>query len=417
MNRIGNIKGIVQGIFAFILPLVLSCCTGLGQNNHTESFKDNSIKIGLLYSGTGHRSISEGSLRDAAAMAVEEINNDGGLLGKQLELLVIDNESKDDLYKGSIVQLLNKHDAKVIFCTIPEGLSNYVAVKTKRSASLVFNLSNYIKNKGNSGIIRLGSSPRQLLYPGVDYLLKHNGGMNANFYIIGTSDFYSREANQVLQAYLTSCGVKKENITDGMIDVESENAAEIITQIKELTTKGKTFVLNTMNGKANHTFFKEFANQGLSALSCPIMSFSISEDEMRFMGAEFNIGHYFCSNYFQSMDTDNNIRFASNFKLFSAINELPGGIDRVTGENIAKIYSGIYLWRKAVEKAGTFNKYSVLNALSGIKFNSPSGQIQINTQMLTLDKPVAIAESNIEGQMTIRWDSGRLIPAFYKAKL
>ena len=391
--------------------IVLMACKNVNRPEQSTSTGNSIIKVGLIYSNKGDKKITEKSMRDAAAMAIEEINNDGGLLGKQLELVALDSESKDNLYKSSIVQLLNKYQVKAIFCNLPGSMKDYMNAKSKKKECLTFNLDDYINPTDSDNIVMLGSSPYQLLYPGADFLLRPEKQPFTNFFLIGTPDAYSVNANRLLKRYLQAKGVKPENIKEGQIDASTDEASDLFMTIKGLTTKGRTCILNTMSGEANLTFFKEYANQGLSALACPIMSFRISEDEMRVMEAEFNIGHYFCRNYFQSLDTDKNIRFVSNFKLYSAINELPGGIDRVTGESIARTYTAINLWRRAVEKAGSFDKEKTRRSLAALQFDSPAGIVRMSKTGALLDKPAIIAESNIEGQMTVHWQSNVLLPA------
>ncbi len=130
------------------------------------------------------------------------------------------------------------------------------------------------------------------------------------------------------------------------------------------------------------------------------------------MSAEFNTGHYFCRNYFQSVEADKNIRFVSDFKLYSAMNDLPDGMDRVTSEEISRIYNGVFLWKKAVELAQTFEPEAVRKKLVELSFNSPAGILKINEKTLTINKPAIVAESNIDGQMTILWQSKTPLPPF-----
>ncbi|WP_071781104.1 transporter substrate-binding protein [Adhaeribacter aquaticus] len=369
------------------------------------------MRIGVLFSKTGARSVTEASMRDAAAMAVEEINNDGGVLGKQVEIIAVDAESKDNVYKGSLVQLVNKSMVSAVFCNLPVGARAYILPKVEQSNSLLFDLSDYVGERNFSpGLICLGSSPDQLLKPGIQYLLGLPKHPYSKFYLMGTEDAYSKGANKIIKAYLLSQGIARENIRESLVDVTSEDLADEIVAIKRYSTDGKACVLNTMQGAVNLAFFKEFANQGLSSLGCPIMSFTISEDELRQMGAEFIIGHLFSRNYFQSVDTDKNIRFVSDFRLFCAINELPEGVDRVTGEAINRAYTGIYLWKKAVEKAGSFDRILIEKALYGLEFNSPAGMVQINDQALSLNKPIMVGESDSEGQINVLWHSEQLVP-------
>ncbi|MDQ4140339.1 MAG: transporter substrate-binding protein [Bacteroidota bacterium] len=390
----------------------INSCNKAGGQKYSAEIPENTVRIGVLFSKTGNRAITELSMRDAAFMAVEEINNEGGLLGKQVELIDLDAESDDNIYKGSTVQLINKYRVTAVFCNLPTGTINYVIPKLKRSNSLLFDLSNYSSATATStDIIRLGSSPDQLLLPGTQYLLNLPKQPYTKFYLLGTANDYSNKAHNLIRSYLINKGVPPKNIKERIIRSESEDFADVVVDIKRFSTDGKACVLNTSRGSSNLGFYKEFANQGLTSLGCPIMAFSISEDELRRMDPEFLIGHLFCRNYFQSVDTEKNIRFVSDFKLFCAIQGLPDGIDRVTGDGHCQAYTGVYLWKRAVEKAGSFDKEKVKKALYGLEFNSPAGIVKINEKMLTLDKPAMVGESNSEGQIDVLWQSDKLIPA------
>ena len=75
-------------------------------------------------------------------------------------------------------------------------------------------------------------------------------------------------------------------------------------KIKSFAADGTAAVLSTINGDSNVPFYKEFANQGLTSAMCPIMAFSVAEDELRAMDTEFLVGHLAAWNYFQSVATE-----------------------------------------------------------------------------------------------------------------
>ena len=102
-------------------------------------------------------------------------------------------------------------------------------------------------------------------------------------------------------------------------------------------------------------FYKEFANQGLTSGDCPIMAFSVAEDELRAMDVPPLVGHLACWNYFQSIDTPENKKFVKDFKAYCVEHKLPGGADRVTDDPIEAAYFGVYVWKAAAEKAGSFD--------------------------------------------------------------
>ena len=78
---------------------------------------------------------------------------------------------------------------------------------------------------------------------------------------------------------------------------------QIVAEIKQFAASGDACVINTLNGDTNVPFFKEYAAAGLTAETCPVVSFSISEDEFRGLPAKDLVGQLGCWTYFQSIKT------------------------------------------------------------------------------------------------------------------
>ena len=81
----------------------------------TPSVDGDTIKVGILHSLSGTMAISETSLKDTALMTIEEINANGGVLGKQLEPVVVDPASDWPLFAEKARQLLTQDKVDVIF--------------------------------------------------------------------------------------------------------------------------------------------------------------------------------------------------------------------------------------------------------------------------------------------------------------
>jgi len=131
--------------------------------------------------------------------------------------------------------------------------------------------------------------------------------------------------------------------------------------------RGGACVLSTINGDSNVSFYREFVHQGLTGNDCPIMAFSIAEDELRTMDHLPLVGHLAAWNYFMSIDTPENRAFVNAFK-----NEY--GPDRVTSDPIEAAYYGVYVWKAGVELADSFAVDRVRAAIHGLAFNSPGGR-------------------------------------------
>ena len=164
--------------------------------------------------------------------------------------------------------------------------------------------------------------------------------------------------------------------------------------------------MSTINGDSNVPFYKEFANQGLTADDVPIMAFSVAEDELRAMDVQPLVGHLAAWNYFQSIDTPQNNAFVKAFKDYAVANNLPGGSSRVTSDPIEAAYFGVHAWAQGVADAGTVEVDAVRQALYGMEFDAPGGAKRFDEANQHTYKQVYIGEIRADGQFDIVWDSG-----------
>ena len=164
------------------------------------------------------------------------------------------------------------------------------------------------------------------------------------------------------------------NIVEEYTPFHHQDYQTIVGKIKKFATGGRACVMSTINGDSNVPFYKEFANQGLTSADCPIMAFSVAEDELRAMDVPPLVGHLAAWNYFQIIDTPENKKFVKDFKAYCVKNNLPGGADRVTDDPIEAAYFGVYVWKAAAEKAKSFDVDKVREAVYGLEFDAPGGK-------------------------------------------
>lgn len=163
-------------------------------------------------------------------------------------------------------------------------------------------------------------------------------------------------------------------------------------------------MINTINGDSNVPFFKEFAASGLTSDDCPVVSYSLSEDEFRALPTKDLVGHLGCWTYFMSLDTPGNKQFIANFQNWLKNSTVPGIVkeNRVTCSPMVLSYNGVYLWKDAVEKAKSFDVDKVTAVLEsgGVKFDGPGG---VNTVQKNhhVTKNVYIGETKADGQFKI----------------
>ena len=146
--------------------------------------------------------------------------------------------------------------------------------------------------------------------------------------------------------------------------------APIISKIKVALPEGG-IIVNTLNGDQNVAFFKQIQDAGITPSNgYYVMNYSIAEEEISTIGPEFLEGHYGAWNYMMSIDTPASKKFAKSFKK-------RWGSDRVVADPQESAYNMVYLWKQAVEDAGTFDDNAVRKALVGQTFDAPQGPVEV----------------------------------------
>ena len=395
--------------WVFLAAALIGCTGGDGDGGSasTPGSADGSVKVGVLHSLSGTMAISETSLRDVVLMAVEEINAGGGVLGKQIEPVVVDPASDWPLFNEKARELITTHKVAVTFGCWTSVSRKSCLPTFEEYNQLLFYPVQYEGEEQSLNVFYTGASPNQQLIPAAQYMIRENG--SKKFYLLGTDYVFPRTANRVLKAFLLSEGVPEANIVEEYTPFHHQDYQTIVGKIKAFAASGDACVMSTINGDSNVPFYKEFANQGLSSADCPIMAFSVAEDELRAMDVPPLVGHLAAWNYFQSIDTEENRDFVTRFKEYCAKNNLPGGSDRVTDDPIEAAYFGVYVWKDAVEKAGSFDVDKVRQAVYGLEFAAPGGAKQMHPDNQHTLKPVYIGEILRDGQFKIIDQSDGLV--------
>jgi len=367
------------------------------------------VKIGILHSLTGTMAISETSLRDAVLMAVDEINAKGGVLGRKIEPVIVDPASNWDLFAEKAKQLISQDKVSVVFGCWTSVSRKSVLPVFESLKGLLFYPVQYEGEEQSPQIFYTGATPNQQLIPAAEFMMSKEGGAKKKFYLLGTDYVFPRTANKILKAYLLSVGVPEKDIVEEYTPFGHADYQTIVGKIKEFGKAGDAAVLSTINGDSNVPFYKEFANQGLTADKIPIMAFSVAEDELRSMETEHLVGHLAAWNYYQSIDTPENKAFVEAFKKYAVAKGLPGGTNRVTDDPIEAAYFGVYVWKAAVEKANSFDVDKVVPSVLGLEFDAPGGKKKMHPENHHTFKPVYIGKIRADGQFDVISKSAGLV--------
>jgi urea transport system substrate-binding protein len=357
------------------------------------------IKLGILHSLSGTMAISETSCKDASVLAMEEINAKGGVLGRKLEPVIVDGASDWPLFAEKAKELLLKHKVSATFGCWTSSSRKSVLPVFEENNGLLFYPVQYEGEEQSKNVFYTAASPNQQLVPAAQYMLDQGA---TKFVLLGTDYVFPRTANMVLKAFLKSKGIPDANVMEEYTNFGHKDYQTIVAKIKELAKGGGACVLSTINGDSNVPFYKEFANQGLTSGDCPIMAFSVAEDELRAMEVPPLVGHLAAWNYFMSVDTPENKSFISAF-------QTRYGKERVTDDPIEAAYYGVYVWAKAAELAKSIEVDKVREKVYGLEFDAPGGKKSMHPTNQHTMKPVYIGEILKTGQFKVVWKSKGLV--------
>jgi urea transport system substrate-binding protein len=180
----------------------------------------------------------------------------------------------------------------------------------------------------------------------------------------------------------------------------------IVSRVKKFANEGKrTAVVSTINGDANVPFYKELANQGISAEDIPVIAFSVGEEELSGIDTSNLVGHLASWNYFMSVDSAENESFIKSWQKFIKNDK------RVTNDPMEAHYIGFKMWAQAVRQAGSTDVDAVRQAMYGQEVRSLSGYDVVMNTNHHLSKPVMIGEITSDGQFDIVWQTDETIKA------
>ncbi|MDP3511295.1 MAG: urea ABC transporter substrate-binding protein [Sulfuritalea sp.] len=363
------------------------------------------IKVGILHSLSGTMAISETALKETALMTIAEINAKGGVMGKQLEAVVVDPASNWPLFAEKARQLLTQDKVAVVFGCWTSVSRKSVNPVFKELNGLLFYPVQYEGEELEKNVFYTGAAPNQQAIPAVEYLMSKDGGSAKRWVLLGTDYVYPRTTNKILRAFLKSKGVADADIMEEYTPFGHSDYQTIIAKIKKFAGEGKkTAVVSTINGDSNVPFYKELGNAGLKATDVPVVAFSVGEEELRGVDTKPLVGHLAAWNYFQSIKNPQNDAFIKMYRDWAKKQKLPKAESVVTNDPMEATYIGLHMWKQAVEKAKSTDVDKVIAAMGGQTFKAPSGfTIKMDEKNHHLHRAVFIGEVKADGQFNVVW--------------
>lgn len=377
-------RALFLGAFS-LLPLAL-----VSQAQAAET-----VKVGIIHSLTGTMAMTEASVVDAEKLAIDEINASGGVLGKTIETIVEDGASDWPTFAEKARKLLESDRVVVTFGGHTSASRKAMLPVFERNKGLLYYPSFYEGLEKSPAIIYTGAEASQQTLAAVGWLMANKG---KSVYLIGSDYIWPRTTNKLARASVSKHGgsiVGEDYLPLGSIEFSS-----VINKIKAAKPD---IVLSTVVGGSNVAFYKQLKAAGIDSSNQTLMALAVTEDEVTGIGAENLTGFLTCMSYFQSLENPVNEKFVAAFKARY-------GDKRVVGDSMAAAYTAVYLWKKAVEKAGSFDVPAVIAASSELTLDAPEGEVKVHKDNHHLWKRARIGAINAQGQVDVIYESAPIEP-------
>src|SRR5579883_3585733 len=265
-------------------------------------------RVGVLFSRSGATAVSETEHFFGTALAVEEINNGGGVLGRPIEPVVYDPASDPLTYRRYAERLLGDDGVNVIFGCSTSSCRKAVLPVVERRNGLLWYPSLYEGFEYSPNIIYTGAAPNQNSVELVDFLLESYG---SRFYLIGSDYIYPRESNRIMRELLRQR--RGEVVGEHYLDLRAR-PSEFRLLMRDVRNTGPDVIFSTVVGQATAYLYQAYADAGFDSRVMPIASLTTSEAEVKLMGADVACGHITAAPYFESVRTADNLSFVSRYK-------------------------------------------------------------------------------------------------------
>jgi urea transport system substrate-binding protein len=358
---------------------------------------DTTVKVGILHSVTGTMAISETGSVQAEKLAIEQINAAGGVLGRKIEFIQEDGASDWPTFAEKAKKLLVNDKTAAVFGCWTSASRKAVLPVFEQYNGMLYYPTFYEGLEESPNVIYTGQEATQQILAGIDWVVKAKKAKT--FYLLGSDYIWPRTSNKIARKHIEKKGLKV--VGEEYYPLGHTQFNSVINKIK---LKKPDVIYAIVVGGSNVAFYKQLKAAGIDMTKEKpvLLTISVTEDEIRGIGGENIVGAYASMKYFQSLDNANNTAFVKAFKE-------KWGKDIVIGDVTQAAYLGPWLWKAAVEKAGSFDIDKIKKASPGIELKTaPEGYVRIHENHHLWSK-TRIGLAQADGQYKLVYETKELM--------
>lgn len=360
---------------------------------------DKEVTVGILHSLTGTMAISETGAQEAEKLAIKQINESGGILGRQIKIIQEDGASDWPTFAEKAKKLLVKDKVAAVFGAWTSASRKAVLPVFEKENGMLYYPTFYEGLEQSKNVIYTGQEATQQILAGLDWVAKEKGAKT--FYLIGSDYIWPRTSMKIARKHI-------ENVLGGKVVGEEYKPlgnTQFGSVINKIRLRKPDVIYAAVVGGSNVAWFKQLKAAGITADKQTLLTISVTEDEVLGIGGENLEGFYSIMKYFQSLDNENNKKFVAAFKEM-------WGEDSVIGDVTQAAYLGPWLWKAAVEKAGSFDIDKVVEASRSEEIElttAPEGYVKLHKNHHLWSK-ARVGKWNKDGQAEVVFESDLIEP-------
>ncbi|GJE02738.1 MULTISPECIES: urea ABC transporter substrate-binding protein [Methylobacterium] len=357
---------------------------------------DSEVTVGILHSVTGTMAISETGAQQAEKLAIEQINAEGGVLGRKIKVIQEDGASDWPTFAEKAKKLLVNDKCAAVFGCWTSASRKAVLPVFEQYNGMLYYPTFYEGLEESKNVIYTGQEATQQILAGLDWVAKEKGGKT--FFFIGSDYIWPRTSNKIARKHVENV-IKGKVVGEEYFPLGHTQFNSVINKIK--LTKPNVIFTDVVGG-SNVAFYKQLKAAGIDLSKQVLMTISVTEDEIDGIGGENIAGAYACMKYFQSLKNPNNEKFVAAFKKM-------WGEKTVIGDVTQAAYLGPFLWKLTAEKVGSFDVDKIAAGSAGIEFKgAPEGYVRIHPNHHLWSK-TRVGLAKADGQFEVVYESAGLI--------
>ncbi len=352
-----------------------------------------SWRVGVLFSQTGVTSAIEQTQLNATLLAIDEINDDGGVLDRKLEPVIYDPASDPKQFRLLAERLFMTDRIRLLFGCYMSSTRKAVLPVVEAHRGLLFYPTLYEGFEYSRHCVYTGAAPNQNSLQLAKFLLSTYGN---RFLLVGSNYIFPYESNRLMTDFVMQDRGKILDEVYVPLHATPRDFDKVVARIKRTSPD---VIFSTVVGKGTSTFYQAYRAAGFDPAKMPIASLSTSEAEVADMGNEAAEGHITAAPFFETLSSASARRFVSRFKA-------KYGPDAPVTAAAEAAYFQVHLAMRALARCGSDDPDRILIELRDSECDAPQGRIRIDPENNHAYLWPRIARLDSSGRFQMVWNPG-----------